>query len=113
MTSWHYKGVAVGDLELDEFRVTGQNTAARLGLVLGSVTENPPVYGGVQITDNQSALLTQCTPGFTTYEKLDDIKMQHELEVMNVKVRREITISLRYLISLKSFKFRCMEILIK
>jgi hypothetical protein len=88
--SGYWKGVAIGDLELEEFKVTGQGTAASLGLELGSVTENPPVYGGVQLTDNQKALLTQCTPGFTTYERLDDIKMQHELEVMNVKIRREV-----------------------
>ena len=63
----YYKGVAIGDLQLEEFRETGQHTATSLGLELGSVTMNPPVYGGVQITDNQKALLTQCTPGLTIY----------------------------------------------
>ena len=77
-----WKGVAIGDEELEKYRES-MNSRNR-----NTCNKDPPVYGGTTISENQKALL-KLPPGFTTYEAISDTRMEVELEAMLTKYRWE------------------------
>ena len=73
-----WKGVLIGDAELEELK-------AKLEL---AEEKEVPTYGGAEISDNLRTLL-RLPPGMTTFEDLDDIKFNADLESMMIKQRWE------------------------
>ena len=73
-----WKGVLIGDAELEELKAK---------LDIDKVRE-VPAYGGAVVTENLKAIL-RLPPGMTTYEELDEIKFNADLEAMMVKQRWE------------------------
>ena len=70
------KGVLIGDAELEELKT-------KLGM---NVDKDVPTYGGAEVSDNLKAFL-RLPPGMTTFEELDGIKFNADLEAMMVKQR--------------------------
>ena len=73
-----WKGVLIGDAELEELKT-------KLGM---NENQDVPTYGGAEVSDNLKAFL-RLPPGMTTFEELDDIKFNADLEAMMVKQRWE------------------------
>ena len=74
-----YKEVAISDKALEDYKLnTEQNWN----------DQKPPVYGGVNITEEQEAFL-RLPPGYTTYERILEKDFEAEIELMATKARWE------------------------
>ena len=81
------QGIAITDHELDRFCENGG--LQEHGLEVNCEFQEPPTYGGCNISDNQRRLL-RLPPKFTTYEEISEKEMEVEMEVANCKLRWEL-----------------------
>ena len=80
-------GIAISDQDLDQFCVTGG--IDEHGLKINCDLQDPPIYGGCNISENQKAILS-LPPKFTTYAEISEKEMEVEMEVAMCKLRWEL-----------------------
>ena len=63
------QGMVIGDQELDRFCEEGSRPEH--GLDFNCSSQNPPIYGGCVISENQKSILT-LPPKLTTYDRISE-----------------------------------------